>query len=176
MNPSLPQAVVDPDRVNGKPLHHTLSSDFLSQPPSGAMPMNGHAPMPVPRPQMGNGMRGFDGPRSPPNSKSWWCLGRKVTFSNKPDSMADIASFPDTSHVPCKFYRQGTCQAGKACPFLHSEDVGICKYFQKVSHNSHASVTRRSYADATTRAIASSACDAPTSTSPPTAVESTNLP
>ncbi|KAI1433001.1 hypothetical protein GGR50DRAFT_696546 [Xylaria sp. CBS 124048] len=48
----------------------------------------------------------FDGPRSPPN----------------------------TSHVPCKFYRQGACQAGSACPFSH--DLGtaseaVCKYFAK---------------------------------------------
>ncbi|KAH6886391.1 hypothetical protein B0T10DRAFT_563589 [Thelonectria olida] len=48
----------------------------------------------------------FDGPRSPPN----------------------------TSHVPCKFFRQGACQAGNACPFSH--DLGaaaenICKYFAK---------------------------------------------
>ncbi|KAI0453912.1 hypothetical protein F5B21DRAFT_264734 [Xylaria acuta] len=49
----------------------------------------------------------FDGPRSPPN----------------------------TSHVPCKFFRQGACQAGSACPFSH--DLGaaaetVCKYFAKV--------------------------------------------
>ncbi|KAI0018911.1 hypothetical protein F4780DRAFT_476196 [Xylariomycetidae sp. FL0641] len=48
----------------------------------------------------------FEGPRSPPN----------------------------TSHVPCKFFRQGTCQAGTACPFSH--DLGaasetVCKYFAK---------------------------------------------
>ncbi|CAM1503597.1 Fc.00g011880.m01.CDS01 [Cosmosporella sp. VM-42] len=48
----------------------------------------------------------FDGPRSPPN----------------------------TSHVPCKFFRQGACQAGNACPFSH--DLGaaaenVCKYFAK---------------------------------------------
>ncbi|OLN96913.1 Protein cps3, partial [Colletotrichum chlorophyti] len=39
-----------------------------------------------------------------------------------------------TSHVPCKFFRQGACQAGNACPFSH--DLGaasdnICKYFAK---------------------------------------------
>ncbi|OIW26287.1 hypothetical protein CONLIGDRAFT_468677 [Coniochaeta ligniaria NRRL 30616] len=52
------------------------------------------------------GVSRFDGPRSPPN----------------------------TSHVPCKFFRQGACQAGNACPFSH--DLGhaaetVCKYFAK---------------------------------------------
>ena len=41
----------------------------------------------------------------------------------------------DLSHVPCKFYRQGTCQAGNSCPFSHQIDTTsetqICKYFQK---------------------------------------------
>ncbi|KAK3690551.1 hypothetical protein B0T22DRAFT_194146 [Podospora appendiculata] len=48
----------------------------------------------------------FDGPRSPPN----------------------------TSHVPCKFFRQGACQAGNACPFSHdlsSAAETVCKYFAK---------------------------------------------
>ncbi|KAK0385512.1 hypothetical protein NLU13_6692 [Sarocladium strictum] len=60
------------------------------------------------RPANGSSNAGsrFEGPRSPPN----------------------------TSHVPCKFFRQGACQAGKACPFSH--DLGsasdtICKYFAK---------------------------------------------
>ncbi|KAK9370901.1 hypothetical protein V1509DRAFT_651116 [Lipomyces kononenkoae] len=39
------------------------------------------------------------------------------------------------SHVPCKFFRQGTCQAGNTCPFSHSMDSQLeqapCKYFQK---------------------------------------------
>jgi len=35
------------------------------------------------------------------------------------------------SQVPCKFFRQGACQAGKACLFLHSEAPTVCKYFQK---------------------------------------------
>jgi hypothetical protein len=42
----------------------------------------------------------------------------------------------NTKHVPCKFFRQGACQAGPACPFLHSTDAAIdyapCKYFTKV--------------------------------------------
>ncbi|KAH7118953.1 hypothetical protein B0J11DRAFT_81378 [Dendryphion nanum] len=79
---------------------------------------NAHGPMPVPGGPHGrinngnNHLRemGFNGPRSPPNNKS-------------------------TSHVPCKFYRQGQCQAGKACPFLHSDEPlterAPCKYFTK---------------------------------------------
>lgn len=48
----------------------------------------------------------FEGPRSPPN----------------------------TAHVPCKFFRQGACQAGNACPFSHDLNVAtetVCKYFSK---------------------------------------------
>ncbi|KAI9643186.1 hypothetical protein NHQ30_007802 [Ciborinia camelliae] len=40
----------------------------------------------------------------------------------------------NTGHVPCKFFRQGTCQAGQACPFSHdlaSTTDNICKYFSK---------------------------------------------
>ena len=104
MNPSLPQAMADPDHVNGQPLHHRHSSDFRSQPPASAMPANGHAPMPVPsvpvpRPNIGNGMRGFDGPRSPPNGKSWYCLWLQSPMSTKLDTMADI--FFLSRHVPC---------------------------------------------------------------------------
>lgn len=44
----------------------------------------------------------------------------------------------DTAHVPCKFFRLGQCQAGKACPFSHSTDVSSndtpCKYFARVCH------------------------------------------
>lgn len=41
------------------------------------------------------------------------------------------------SHVPCKFYKQGVCQAGDSCPFSHNvegssaADKLPCKYFQK---------------------------------------------
>jgi hypothetical protein len=87
---------------------------------SASASANGNGqPMAVPGGRMnghghGNGAHlremGFAGPRSPPNNKS-------------------------TSHVPCKFYRQGACQAGKACPFLHSDEPvterAPCKYFTK---------------------------------------------
>lgn len=85
-----------------------------------SMPTNGgitvpSGPNPVPQQQQPPGLTGvpvppFEGSRSPPNSKN-------------------------LSHVPCKFFRQGTCQAGKACPFSHSADPASdqapCKYFQK---------------------------------------------
>ncbi|KAK1777241.1 hypothetical protein QBC45DRAFT_196588 [Copromyces sp. CBS 386.78] len=41
---------------------------------------------------------------------------------------------PNTSHVPCKFFRQGACQAGSACPFSHDLSAAaetVCKYFAK---------------------------------------------
>ncbi|KAF8866312.1 hypothetical protein BDZ45DRAFT_735588 [Acephala macrosclerotiorum] len=62
----------------------------------------------APPPPVGGMGRDF-GPRSPP--------GRQ-----------------NTSHVPCKFFRQGACQAGAACPFSHdlaSTTDNVCKYFAK---------------------------------------------
>ena len=60
--------------------------------------------------RMPMGTPAFDGPRSPPNSRN-------------------------TSHVPCKFFKSGQCQAGRSCPFLHSTDNTTvdtpCKYFAK---------------------------------------------
>ncbi|RKP31208.1 hypothetical protein METBISCDRAFT_22639 [Metschnikowia bicuspidata] len=41
------------------------------------------------------------------------------------------------SHVPCKFFKQGICLAGRSCPFSHDLDSPTgadklpCKYFQK---------------------------------------------
>ncbi|CAI7668090.1 unnamed protein product [Penicillium bialowiezense] len=79
--------------------------------------MRGRAPVPVSSgaaSQNGHTRTpsGLDVARSPPNQ------------TNK-----------NTKHVPCKFFRQGACQAGPACPFLHSTDAGIeyapCKYFAK---------------------------------------------
>ncbi|RDW68026.1 hypothetical protein BP6252_09422 [Coleophoma cylindrospora] len=85
--------------------------------PNGLAPQNGSSngngngngvgqPQQMPGPM--GGPR-FDGPRSPPNKQN-------------------------TSHVPCKFFRQGACQAGKACPFSHdlaSTTDNVCKYFAK---------------------------------------------
>ncbi|RMZ82695.1 hypothetical protein DV738_g1451, partial [Chaetothyriales sp. CBS 135597] len=58
------------------------------------------------------GQPGFDLARSPPGAPS-----------------------KNTKHVPCKFFKQGACQAGNACPFSHSLDPTThqapCKYFMK---------------------------------------------
>ncbi|KIW03126.1 hypothetical protein, variant [Verruconis gallopava] len=123
MNPQ-PQPFVGQGRVatSRPPNASRLSGEFRS-PLNGhaasnpaavaaaAASTNGHAPLAVPPPRApsmpnGNHPPGFVGARSPPQQKN-------------------------TSHVPCKFFRQGACQAGSACPFLHGETPQPCKYFQK---------------------------------------------
>ncbi|KAF2720115.1 hypothetical protein K431DRAFT_227279, partial [Polychaeton citri CBS 116435] len=41
----------------------------------------------------------------------------------------------NTAHVPCKFFMQGQCQAGRTCPFSHDPESAMrptpCKYFAK---------------------------------------------
>ncbi|PNS14278.1 hypothetical protein CAC42_6791 [Sphaceloma murrayae] len=95
------------------------SGDFSSpQMGSGEMPLNGppngHIPMVIPgqaRGMQGYGA-GFAAARSPPKQKS-------------------------TSHVPCKFFPIGQCQAGAACQFSHDLDPmtqnAPCKYFSRGS-------------------------------------------
>lgn len=52
-------------------------------------------------------------------------------------SNSSSTSNKNLSHVPCKFHRQGICQAGNLCPFSHNLDGTLaadklpCKYFQK---------------------------------------------
>jgi hypothetical protein len=79
---------------------------------------------------VGGGRPPFDLGRSPPNATN------KSMWKDPQDMQERLKIFPDTKHVPCKFFRQGTCQAGNACPFSHSLDpvtqTQPCKYFQKV--------------------------------------------
>lgn len=70
---------------------------------------------------------------------------RKSDSANSECSQcADSASHTPTSvsskslsHVPCKFFKQGACQAGDKCPFSHAvegsqaADKTPCKFFQK---------------------------------------------
>ncbi|KAL4924661.1 putative spindle poison sensitivity protein Scp3 [Aspergillus undulatus] len=79
--------------------------------------MKGRAPLPVP-----------SGPQHPQNGHSRNPSGFDMAARSPPNQS-------NTKHVPCKFFRQGACQAGPACPFLHSTDATIeyapCKYFTK---------------------------------------------
>ncbi|EFR02639.1 hypothetical protein MGYG_05636 [Nannizzia gypsea CBS 118893] len=111
-----PQQPQQQYRTDSQKLNDTASATAKM---AGGDPRN-RAPLPVPGghgpfPQSENGgMRPpFDMARSPPNPPA----------------------SKNTKHVPCKFFRQGTCQAGPACPFLHSTDNTIdsapCKYFTK---------------------------------------------
>lgn len=63
-------------------------------------------------------------------------LQARVSIFHRHRNALTKLSAIDTKHVPCKFFRQGACQAGQACPFLHSTDTTIdtapCKYFTKV--------------------------------------------
>ena len=127
---------------NGDSIQHRQSADFRA---NGAPSYtNGNGAMPVPNglshqiPNGGSRHRGtmslgaFDGPRSPPNTKS----KAPYRYNNRVPRSRTDGHHPDTSHVPCKFFRSGQCQAGKACPFSHSTDVSTadtpCKYFAKV--------------------------------------------
>lgn len=127
---------------NGDSIQHRQSADFRA---NGAAPYtNGNGAMPVPNglshqiPNGGSRHRGtmslgaFDGPRSPPNTKS----KAPYLYSKRRRRRRTDGCPADTSHVPCKFFRSGQCQAGKACPFSHSTDVSTadtpCKYFAKV--------------------------------------------
>ncbi|MCJ1229832.1 hypothetical protein MMC12_006502 [Toensbergia leucococca] len=110
--------------TNGTRSHYRTSAEYTGGGTKAFTNGDGAPPVPVPNGaqphmanggsrnmgRMGGGAAAFDTPRSPPNTKN-------------------------TSHVPCKFFRSGQCQAGKACPFLHSTDVSTvdtpCKYFAK---------------------------------------------
>lgn len=58
-----------------------------------------------------------------------------VQVNNGPG--ASSTANKNLSHVPCKFFRQGICQAGNSCPFSHNLEGTLgadklpCKYFQK---------------------------------------------
>ncbi|ONH65961.1 Protein cps3 [Cyberlindnera fabianii] len=62
----------------------------------------------------------------------------RSSFSKSQRSSGDVSKSPPSknlAHVPCKFFKQGACQAGNACPFSHQLDTNSetapCKYFQK---------------------------------------------
>jgi hypothetical protein len=114
------------------------SGEFRQSPMNGAPPQpNGHG-VPVPRgpSNMGNGHahgQAFGGARSPPSNAAQ--KNSMCTYLTNAVDWREVKiwlTMATASHVPCKFFRQGTCQAGAACPFLHGELSQPCKYFQKV--------------------------------------------
>ncbi|GLA31760.1 hypothetical protein ACMYSQ_003874 [Aspergillus niger] len=93
------------------------SSHAARPPPRVSGEMKSRAPLPVP-----------SGPQALQNGHSRNVSGFDMAARSPPNQS-------NTKHVPCKFFRQGACQAGPACPFLHSTDAAIdyapCKYFTK---------------------------------------------
>ncbi|KAL8695375.1 MAG: hypothetical protein Q9218_000134 [Villophora microphyllina] len=94
-------------RANGVNGYGNTNGSMLVPEGPSAFASNREAPH---RPRMSMGAMSFNAARSPPNAKN-------------------------TSHVPCKFFRLGQCQAGTTCPFSHAIDVSSvdtpCKYFAK---------------------------------------------
>ncbi|EEP82105.1 conserved hypothetical protein [Uncinocarpus reesii 1704] len=125
MQPQQPPPPLQDSRNPPPPSH--LSNGAPRPPNRMANDPRGRAPLPVPSgpgAHLQNGqprsVPSFDMARSPPNP---------------PPSKSEDTPFFYTKHVPCKFFRQGACQAGPACPFLHSTDSAVdsapCKYFTK---------------------------------------------
>ncbi|EPY51212.1 zf-CCCH type zinc finger protein [Schizosaccharomyces cryophilus OY26] len=59
---------------------------------------------------------------------------RRTVKSPLPKLAQDhVAPVKNLQHVPCKFFRHGTCTAGENCPFSHSLETErpVCKYHLK---------------------------------------------
>jgi hypothetical protein len=117
---------------------HRASVDLSAQGMSSMQAdRNGAMPMPVAAPQrpfggMPDGAVPFGPlgmPRSPPKNKSEYGHGAPPLGERR------LRRSVDTQHVPCKFFLQGTCQAGRMCPFSHDLESTTrpapCKYFAR---------------------------------------------
>ena len=124
------------------PYHHQRQTS--DNPPNGIANMqspgrgNGAMPMPVgqrpPPYQMTPSDMGMLGAaRSPPKNKIESETSAGTGGGKK--GRGGLSKRADTSHVPCKFYLQGQCQAGRMCPFSHDLESTTrpapCKYFAK---------------------------------------------
>ncbi|KAI9735873.1 MAG: putative E3 ubiquitin-protein ligase makorin-2 [Cirrosporium novae-zelandiae] len=100
---------------------------------------NGHSQNNIP-PSMAFGKSGRSRPRSIPSAAHLDRglnghghfrpgIGMPAPFEHRSPPNKNL------SHVPCRFFKQGNCQAGKACPFSHETDADLanqpCKYFNK---------------------------------------------
>lgn len=99
----------------------------------------GALPMPVnqrpPSYQMTQADMGLlEAARSPPRNKNESSETGTASGGGK-KGRNGLSKRADTSHVPCKFYLQGQCQAGRMCPFSHDLESTTrpapCKYFAK---------------------------------------------
>ncbi|PGH31101.1 hypothetical protein GX50_06121 [[Emmonsia] crescens] len=112
--------------------------DQLLNPPS-RLPNGVAVPLLSSQSRMANDLRNRAPPPVPSGPTAHMQNGHARNMSGLPPF--DMARSPpnptskNTKHVPCKFFRQGACQAGPACPFLHSTDSTVdsapCKYFTK---------------------------------------------
>ncbi|KAI7902594.1 uncharacterized protein BX663DRAFT_509778 [Cokeromyces recurvatus] len=66
------------------------------------------------------------------SDSSFFQNNNKSNHYSIPNNMIKLSNL---SHVPCKFYKQGTCTAGTNCTFSHNSDLSseaaVCKYFIK---------------------------------------------
>ncbi|KAK4545097.1 hypothetical protein LTR36_003648 [Oleoguttula mirabilis] len=129
---------------NQRPAPHPQqrhSADLSNDAHRMASDRNGAVPMPVATPHRpfqaapGEVAAGFAAPmgmpRSPPKNKS----EQAYTGGDKRSRNSWLRYNADTQHVPCKFFLQGQCQAGRMCPFSHDLESTTrpapCKYFAK---------------------------------------------
>ena len=124
------------------PYHHQRQTS--DNPPNGIANMqspgrgNGAMPMPVgqrppPYQMTPSDMGTLGAARSPPKNKIEPETNAGAGGGKK--GRGGLSKRADTSHVPCKFYLQGQCQAGRMCPFSHDLESTTrpapCKYFAK---------------------------------------------
>lgn len=111
------------------------SANMQSPNGNGAMPMpvGGGMQRPPPYQTTSADMSMLGAARSPPKHKSESDTGAGSGGGKK--GRGGLSKRADTSHVPCKFYLQGQCQAGRMCPFSHDLESTTrpapCKYFAK---------------------------------------------
>ncbi|KAK0283772.1 hypothetical protein LTR35_006231 [Friedmanniomyces endolithicus] len=133
----------NPPFANGtsRPQHqsnHSLDGGAIN---GGRMPAdrNGAMPMPVAPPQ-----RPYSGMPSETGALAGMGMQQRSPTRNQSELVVEGTSnlgsrrlrrSADTQHVPCKFYLQGACQAGRMCPFSHDLECTTrpapCKYFAK---------------------------------------------
>ncbi|KAK5114458.1 hypothetical protein LTR62_002393 [Meristemomyces frigidus] len=94
-----------------------------------AMPVGGYAPRYGRMPETTTNFGQLPMPHSPPKTNG------DPTYIQPTLGERRLRRSADTKHVPCKFYLQGTCQAGHSCPFSHDLESTTrpmpCKYYSK---------------------------------------------